>query len=97
MSAHDVDMEHLQRLARLALDPDESEVLAHDVASVLAYFDQLNEVDTEGVEELVRPVVPARAWRDDTVSTSLPRERVLKLANAGHEGFVRVPRTVDED
>ncbi|MEJ2291742.1 MAG: Asp-tRNA(Asn)/Glu-tRNA(Gln) amidotransferase subunit GatC [Deinococcales bacterium] len=97
MSGHDVDMEHLQRLARLELEPGEAEMLAHDVAEVLAYFDQLASVDTEGVEELARPVIPTRPWREDVVTPSLDRERVLALANASQDGFVRVPRTVDED
>lgn len=97
MNARDVDMEHLQKLARLALEPEDAEALAHDVASILAYFDQLAEVDTEGVAELVRPVIPARAWREDATTRPLPRERVLELANANQEGFVQVPRTVDED
>ncbi|HKI59180.1 MAG TPA: Asp-tRNA(Asn)/Glu-tRNA(Gln) amidotransferase subunit GatC [Trueperaceae bacterium] len=92
-----VDMAHLQRLARLDLDAEQAETLAADVAEILAYFDQLAEVDTEGVEEMVRPVVPQRPWRDDTAAPSLPRERVLELANASQDGFVRVPRTVEED
>lgn len=92
-----VDMAHLQRLARLDLDPAEADALARDVADILDYFDQLAEVDTDGVEELVRPVVPARAWRDDETTPSLPRERTLALTNAHQDGFVRVPRTVEED
>lgn len=91
-----VDMAHLQRLARLDLDPAEAAALAGDVAEILAYFAQLAEVDTDGVEEMVRPVVPERAWREDAVAPSLPRERALELANASQDGFVRVPRTVDE-
>jgi len=90
-------MEHLERLARLELEPGEADLLARDVAGVLAYFDQLATVDTEGVEELVRPVVPTRSWRPDAVTASLTRERVIGLANTGQDGFVRVPRTVDED
>jgi len=97
MSRHDVDMAHLQRLARLDLEPDEAEALAGDVAEVLAYFDQLAEVDTEGVEELARPVVPARPWRADAVAPSLPQARALELANASQDGYLRVPRTVEED
>jgi aspartyl-tRNA(Asn)/glutamyl-tRNA(Gln) amidotransferase subunit C len=97
MSAHDVDMEHLERLARLQLEPDEADLLARDVAGVLDYFDQLAAVDTDGVDELVRPVIPARSRRPDVVTPSLDRERVADLTNASQDGFVRVPRTVDED
>jgi aspartyl-tRNA(Asn)/glutamyl-tRNA(Gln) amidotransferase subunit C len=90
-------MEHLQRLARLELEPEEVEALAHDVAEVLAYFDQLASVDTDGVPELARPVIPTRTWREDAVAPSLDRTRVLELGNASQDGFLRVPRTVDED
>ncbi len=92
-----VDMAHLQRLTRLDLEPEEAGALAADVADILAYFDQLAEVDTDGVEEMVRPVVPGRAWREDALAPSLPRERTLALANDTEDGFVRVPRTVEED
>jgi len=97
MSARDVDMEHLLRLARLDLDPDEATSVAADVAEVLAYFDQLAEVPTDGVEELARPILPSRTWRPDEPKPPLARERVTDLVNAAQDGFVRVPRTVDED
>lgn len=96
MSRHGVDMGHLQALARLDLAPGEAEALARDVAGVLEYFGQLAAVDTDGVEELVRPLVPARQWREDAIEPSLDRTRLLELANDHQDGFLKVPRTVDE-
>ena len=87
---------HLESLARLALDDEQAREAARDLGTILAYFEQLGEVDTDGVEELVRPVVPERTSRPDAVAPSLPRERVLALSNGHQNGFIRVPRTVDE-
>jgi len=96
MALDDRDIEHLARLARLHLAEDEREALKADLRAVLEYFEQLGEVDTEGVDALVRPVLPAAEVRPDAPTPSLPRERALALANAAQDGFIRVPRTIDE-
>lgn len=96
MPVSDADLDHMARLARITLADDERAALRDDLGAILAYFEQLSEVDTEGLEEMVRPVVPASATRPDSPAPSLPEERVHELANAVQDGFVRVPRTVDE-
>lgn len=96
MPLPDTDLEHLARLARLDLEADERETLRADLDAILAYFEELEAVDTEGVEPLVRPVVPGAAVRGDEPLPSLPREATLALAREAEGGFVKVPRTVDE-
>ncbi len=96
MAVTDAELDHLARLARLELEAGERAALRDDLGKILAYFELLAEVDTDGVEELVRPVVPEVVSRPDQVAPSLPRERVSALANAEQDGFLRVPRTVDE-
>lgn len=88
-------MLHLERLARLTLGADERAALSEDLDAILAFFALLQEVDTDGVEPMVRPVLPDRTTRADVLTPSLTQERVLALSNASEDGFVRVPRTVD--
>lgn len=90
------ELEHLEKLARIALEREERAQVLSDLESILDYFGQLQAVDTEGVEEMLRPVVPERSTRPDEVAPSLPRSTVLELSNASEDGFIRVPRTVDE-
>ncbi len=92
----DEQMAHLQRLARLDLDPEEVDAVKGDLHALLAYVDQLRSVDVEGLEPLVRPLPPHDTRRPDEPTAPLPQADALRLAPASQDGFVRVPRTVDE-
>lgn len=95
MKISDQELAHLEKLARIALDPGEREALRDDLSRVLDYFETLNELDTEGVEEMVRPVPLSNVLRDDEVHESLPQEVALGLAIETEDGFFKVPRTVE--
>jgi aspartyl-tRNA(Asn)/glutamyl-tRNA(Gln) amidotransferase subunit C len=95
MSISDKDMQHLKTLARLELSREETEHLKHDLNAMLGYFDQIKHLDTEGVEELARPISTYNVFRDDTVKPSLSYEEAVRLANETEAGYFKVPRTVD--
>ncbi len=95
MAISDKDMQHLKTLARLELSADETEHLKHDLNAMLGYFDQIKHLDTEGVEELARPVVTYNVFREDATRASLPHDDVVKLSNEHEAGYFKVPRTVD--
>ncbi|HEX7004769.1 MAG TPA: Asp-tRNA(Asn)/Glu-tRNA(Gln) amidotransferase subunit GatC [Trueperaceae bacterium] len=98
MKISDEELGHLEKLARIEVPPQERESLRDDLSRILEYFETLGELDTEGVEEMVRPVHLENVLREDEVTGSLPREVVLELAvETSEEGFLKVPRTVDED
>ena len=91
----DSEMAHLQTLARLELRPEEAKTLKQDLNRLLDYFEQIRELDTEGVEPLARPVANENVFREDTPAPTLPTERIQALATESEEGFFKVPRTVD--
>jgi aspartyl-tRNA(Asn)/glutamyl-tRNA(Gln) amidotransferase subunit C len=95
MSLDDAQMAHLKRLARIELDPDETAAIEHDLNTVLAYFDLLSELDTDGIEPLTRPLPITDALRQDTPEPSLPIAAVEQLAVEVEEEMIRVPRTVE--
>lgn len=95
MSISDKDMQHLKTLARLELSPEETEHLKHDLNAMLGYFDQIKDLDTEGVEELARPIATVNVFRKDVPKPSLSHEEAMKLANEHEAGYFKVPRTVD--
>lgn len=95
MSISDKDMQHLKTLARLELSPDETEALKHDLNAMLGYFDQIKNLETEGVEELARPIDLYNVFREDEVKPSLPHEAAMKLSVEQEGGYFKVPRTVD--
>ena len=95
MSISDADMDHLKLLARLELSPKETQDVKQDLNKILASFEQIRDLDTEGVPELVRPVLTHNIFREDKIRSSLDPERVQQLANETEDSFFKVPRTVD--
>ena len=90
-------LDHLALLARLELTPEEREAMRADLNSILGYFEQLRAVDTDGVEEMQRPVDLVNVLREDVPGERFGPEVVAALAPEMQDGFVRVPRTVEQD
>lgn len=97
MQISDKDMAHLKNLARLELSDEETQHLKNDLNSILGYFEQLAELDTDNIEPLARPIDLHSVYREDTPHAPLPQESALSLATEQEDGFFKVPRTVDTD
>ena len=91
------EMAHLKTLARLEIDPEETQNLKEDLNKILGYFEQIRDLDTEGVAELVRPTPSQNVFRDDAVRPSLSQAEALGLAVEEEDGYFKVPRTVEAD
>ena len=79
-------------LARIAVAPEALPALAEELNAVLAFMEQLNEVDVEGVEPMTS-VTPMRLKRRaDVVTDGAMPERILKNAPDAREGFFAVPK-----
>jgi aspartyl-tRNA(Asn)/glutamyl-tRNA(Gln) amidotransferase subunit C len=93
-----VDHDTLQKiahLARLEVHPDEEAELLNSLNGVLTWMEQLNEVDTTGVEPLMHISPDLNVLREDVVAHQLPREQALVNAPQ-HEGpFFQVPKVLE--
>ena len=90
------DLQHLMTLARLELKPDEMEKVKADLNSILGYFEQLSELDTENVEELARPIHTENVYREDIPIPPLDQNVALQVGVELEDGFFKVPRTIEE-
>ncbi|WP_261663377.1 Asp-tRNA(Asn)/Glu-tRNA(Gln) amidotransferase subunit GatC [Deinococcus sp. Marseille-Q6407] len=90
-------LQHLAFLARLELKPQEEEAIKEELNDLLGYFQQLQAVDTGGVEPLQRPLPLSGELRADEPGMTLSQAEVLALAPASEQGFVRLPRTLDTE
>ena len=90
-------IDHLALLARLQLTPEERTAMQEDLSRVLGYFDQLNEVNTDGVEEMQRPVNLVNILREDVPEGAFPLSVVEALAPEMQGGQIKIPRTVEAD
>ena len=88
-------MARIAALARLELTPDEVALFAGQLTAILAYADQVQQVDTSGVP--VEPPAPAAdTARDDVAAGSLDRGVLLGEAPAANRGagLFKVPRVL---
>jgi aspartyl-tRNA(Asn)/glutamyl-tRNA(Gln) amidotransferase subunit C len=90
------DVEHVARLARLALSPDEKERMRRELNSILAYIDKLLALDTEGVPPTSHAVPMTNVLRDDEPVPSLPQDEMLANAPDPVGALFRVPRIIEE-
>jgi len=88
-------VEHVAMLARLELDQQEVERSMHELNEILAHFERLKELDTEGVAPTSHVIPLTNVFREDEVTPSLPREKVLMNAPEAVDGSFQVPRVVE--
>ena len=90
------DVEHVARLARLALSDDELERMRAQLSAILEYIDKLKGLDVEAVEPTSHAVPLVNVMREDEVEPSLPREAMMANAPDRAGEFFRVPRIIED-
>ena len=93
-----VDVETIRRVARLArlrVPEGELEGLTGEINGILAWIDQLEEVDVEGVEPMTSAVETTLPLREDAITDGGKRDDVLANAPCAEEGFFVVPKVVE--
>jgi len=88
-------VEHIARLARLALNYEERERLAEQLARILEHASVLDALPLEGVPPTSHVIPITNVLRDDVVQPSLSREEILAQAPSHEAGFFSVPRVLE--
>ena len=83
------------RLARIAEPEEKLEPLARELSGILSWIEQLNEVDTEGVEPMTSAVKTPLPMREDVVTDGGDPARVLANAPKVVSNFYVVPKVVE--
>lgn len=82
-------------LARIKTSEDRLEPLAAELNGILAWIEQLNEVDVDGVEPMTSNVHQALRLREDVVTDGGKVGDVLRNAPKSSDGFYVVPKVVE--
>ena len=82
-------------LARIKTPEDRLEPLAAELTGILAWIEQLNEVDVAGVEPMTSNVAQPMRLRDDVVTDGDKVADVLGNAPRSADGFFVVPKVVE--
>ena len=93
------DVSRIAHLARLELQPAESAKLLTDLNDFFAHVEQMNAVDTSGVEPLYTPLSTVQEvtlrLREDVVSEINQRELNQRSAPAVEDGLFLVPKVIE--
>lgn len=89
------DVEHVAALARLELSDEEKTLYTDQLNAILKYAEQLNALDTDGVEPTSHAVPLYNVLREDEVKPSLPLEKVMLNAPEEEDGQFKVPAVLE--
>ncbi len=82
-------------LARIKVTPDEQARLAGELTQILTWIEQLNELDTAGVEPMTSVAHMKLPMREDVVSDGGIRDKLLANAPQQARQFFAVPKVVE--
>jgi len=91
-----IDVEHVARLARLALSAEEKERMRGQLETILGYVDQLRRIDTTDVPPTSHVLPLANVMREDEVRASYPVDAMLANAPDPDGDLFGVPRILEE-
>ncbi len=95
MSLEQADIEKIAHLARLALDPGDVPEYLRNLSSILDLVEQMNRVDTEGVQPMAHPLRMAQRLRPDEVTEPNQREKFQQIAPQVEAGLYLVPKVIE--
>ena len=99
MSLTSADISRIANLARLELDPAQSERMLTQINGFFEIVEKMRAVDTRGIEPLAHPVAILQdislRLRDDTVNEPNQREANQQSAPAVERGLFLVPKVIE--
>jgi aspartyl-tRNA(Asn)/glutamyl-tRNA(Gln) amidotransferase subunit C len=88
-------VKRIARLARIAVPEGELAHLANELNGILHWVEQLDAVDTAGVEPMTSVVAVTLPMREDAVTDGGIQDKVLANAPEPTRGFFTVPKVVE--
>jgi aspartyl-tRNA(Asn)/glutamyl-tRNA(Gln) amidotransferase subunit C len=100
MSVDTATVARIAALARIKLSEAELEAMVPELNGILAWVEQLGEVDVSGIEPMTAVIPNRQRLRDDVVDADPltgggVREKVLANAPAAEHGFFGVPKVIE--
>lgn len=89
------DVEKIAHLARLGLNDADIPRTTEALNSILGLIDQMQAVDTSGIEPLAHPLEASQRLRDDAVTESNRRDAYQAIAPAVESGLYLVPQVIE--
>ncbi len=88
------DVEKIAKLAKLSFTETEKETFTEQFNQILAYIEQLDELDTENIEPTAHVLDLKNVMRVDKMETWLTQEEAVANAPKSKNGFFSVPKVI---
>lgn len=95
MSLDSDDVKKIAHLARLAIDEADIPAYAENLTNILQLVEQMDAVDTEGVQPMAHPLDETQRLREDEVTETNQREHFQTHAPLIKDGLYLVPRVIE--
>ncbi|MBA2480298.1 MAG: Asp-tRNA(Asn)/Glu-tRNA(Gln) amidotransferase subunit GatC [Planctomycetes bacterium] len=95
MAITEADVRHLAKLASLGLSDAEMQRMASELEAIVGYVQQLQSVDTTGIEPIANVAGLANVTRPDVSGVMLSQRQVLGNAPQCNEVAILVPKVVE--
>ena len=89
------DVLHIARLARLRISADEAETAQTQLNSIFGLIEQMQAVNTQGIEPMSHALDVVQRLRQDTVTESDQRNKFQAVAPAVENGLYLVPKVIE--
>jgi aspartyl-tRNA(Asn)/glutamyl-tRNA(Gln) amidotransferase subunit C len=94
MQVTDQMVNNLAHLSRLSFNEEQTQSIKSDLEKMIAFVEQLNEIDTTGVEPLLHMGDAINVLREDEIKGSITREEALLNAPDTDGTFFKVPKVI---
>jgi aspartyl-tRNA(Asn)/glutamyl-tRNA(Gln) amidotransferase subunit C len=95
MTISTAEVARMAKLARLAIAPEDAPGYAEQLSRIIAFVEQLNEVDTRGIEPMAHPLDLAQRLRADSVTETNQRDAFQAIAPRTERGLYLVPKVIE--
>ncbi len=95
MSVDKETVRKVARLSRIRVEESRLEPMTQELNGILAWIEQLNEVDVDGIEPMTSAVAMSLPMREDKVTDGNIQDKVLANAPRTEDGFFVVPKVVE--
>ncbi len=95
MSVDKNEITHIAKLAKLHLTADSRQRYGADLRRILVLVEQMNAVQTDGVQPLAHPLDISARLRPDVVAEKDQRDRFQQGAPLVRDGYYLVPKVID--
>lgn len=89
------DILHIARLARLRVSAEEAETARTQLNSIFGLIEQMQAVNTQGIEPMSHALDVAQRLREDEVTESDQRSKFQSVAPAVENGLYLVPKVIE--